>query len=210
MLGSTMMCAVLALAGNNPPAPAEVGAGGSGASSSSSSSSSGSSSSSSSSSSIVAVRNVTFSCNTSDWGPAPTYCVNSEMAQYLPLSGKYFGHDVRWERFPEARNWRLGDGLTFSDDIPLCCNMPPSVGEQKLNHSSCTASIQHYRLATTYCNWGMSGGDSSYASIAEWGYDWYATSVGLRKRVFLYAPFYILQTIISPRQARDRDKESLT
>ncbi len=125
--------------------------------------------------SIVALRNVSWSCNTSDWGAAPTYCVNSAMAQYLPLSGMHFGHDVQWDRFPEAQNWKLGDGLTFSDDIPLCCNDPPSVGDQKLNYSSCTASIQHYRLATTYCNWGRSGEDLSYASIAEWGYDWYAT-----------------------------------
>ena len=133
------------------------------------------SSSTAGSSSIVALRNVTWSCNQSDWGGAPTYCVNSRMAQYLPLSGKYFGHDVQWDRFPEAQKWRLGDGLTFSDDIPICYHQP-AVGGEKVNYSSFAASIQHYRLATTYCNWGNSGGDPSYAAVAEWGYDWYATS----------------------------------
>ena len=124
--------------------------------------------------SIVDVLNISFSCNVADWGPAPTCCVNSTMAQYLPLSGEYFGHDVEWEKFPEAKLWRLGDGLTWTDDIPIC-HHNPSVGDEKVNISSFIASIRHYKLATTFCSWGNSGGDGSTSGVAEWGYDWYAT-----------------------------------
>lgn len=96
------------------------------------------------------------------------------MAQYLPLPGKYFGYDVQWGKYPEAALWKLGDGLTFTDDIPIC-HQNPSVGAQKINTSSFIASIRHYQLATTYCNWDDLGGDDSTAGVAEWGYDWYAT-----------------------------------
>ena len=52
--------------------------------------------------SIVALRNITFSCNSSTWGPAPSYCVDSAMAEYLVLSGAHYGHDVQWSAFEDA------------------------------------------------------------------------------------------------------------
>ena len=124
---------------------------------------------------IVELRNITYSCNASSLGPAPSYCVDSAMAQYLPLSGKHFGYDIEWEKFPEAHLWQLGDGLTFTDDIPICYH-PPTVGAQKVNITSFIASIQHYKLASTFCSFGNLGNDVSTAGVAEWGYDWYATT----------------------------------
>jgi alpha-galactosidase len=135
--------------------------------------------------SIVALRNITFSCNTSTWGPAPSYCVDSAMAEYLPLSGAHFGHDVQWDKFPEAVLWKKGDGLVWTDDIPICHHNPSAPEHQVDNISSFIASIRHYKLATTYCTWdvdgkdargGGAGGDYSTVGIAEWGYDWYATT----------------------------------
>ena len=134
--------------------------------------------------SIVALRNITFSCNSSTWGPAPSYCVDSAMAEYLVLSGAHYGHDVQWSAFEDAALWKKGDGLTWTDDIPICHHNPHGVGHQVDNISSFIASIRHHRLATTYCTWdidgkdasgGGSGGDYSTDGIAEWGYDWYAT-----------------------------------
>ena len=124
---------------------------------------------------IVELRNITYSCNASSFGPAPSYCVDSAMAQYLPLSGEHFGYDVEWEKFPEAQLWQLGDGLTFTDDIPICYH-PPTVGAQKVNITSFIASIRHYKLASTFCSFGNLGNDESTAGVAEWGYDWYATT----------------------------------
>ena len=132
---------------------------------------------------IVVLRNISFSCNPKSWGAAPVYCVNSSMAQYLTLPGEKFGHDVDWVAFPEAALWKHGDGLTWTDDIPICHHNPSAASLD--NISSFIASIRHYKLATTYCSFdvdgkdwggGGSGGDASEASIAEWGYDWYATS----------------------------------
>jgi hypothetical protein len=132
---------------------------------------------------IVALRNISFSCDPKSWGTAAVYCVNSSMAQYLTLSGEKFGYDVDWAAFPEAALWKSGDGLTWSDDIPICHHNPSAASLD--NISSFITSIRHYKLATTYCSFdvdgkdwsgGGSGGDASEASIGEWGYDWYATS----------------------------------
>eukprot|EP01052_Picozoa_sp_SAG31_P051594 SAG31_NODE_12325_length_949_cov_1.774118_1_plen_178_part_00 len=115
---------------------------------------------------IVPHLNITFSCNASvARSAAPSYCVESQMARYLPLPGKYFGFDVQWDAYPEATLWQLGDGLTFTDDIPICYHRP-SVGAEKVNITSFVASIRHYKLATTYCNWGNLGNDLSTAPVA--------------------------------------------
>lgn len=74
------------------------------------------------------------------------------MHSNMPCSpGRHFGHDVNWDRFPEASLWRSGDGLTWTDDIPICyhSNVPP----RALNTSSFMAAVAHYGLATTYCSW---------------------------------------------------------
>lgn len=105
---------------------------------------------------ILPPRNITFSCNSSDWGPAQTFCVNSLAAEYLTLPGLHYGHDVDWERFPQAKLWRQGDGLTWTDDLPICYH-PPSVGDEKVNYSSFEASVRHYNLATTFCAFDNDG-----------------------------------------------------
>jgi hypothetical protein len=51
---------------------------------------------------LLGLRNITYSCNSSTWGPAYTYCVNSLAAHYLTLPGEHYAHDVDWERFPEV------------------------------------------------------------------------------------------------------------
>ena len=105
---------------------------------------------------LLPLRNITFSCNSSEWGPAPTFCVNSLSAQYLTLPGLHFGHDVDWDRFPQTSLWRQGDGLTWTDDIPICYH-PPSVGAEKVNYSSFESSVRHYNLATTFCSFDDDG-----------------------------------------------------
>ena len=105
---------------------------------------------------LLPLRNITFSCDSSDWGTAPTFCVNSLAAQYLTLPGLHFGHDVDWDRFPQASFWRQGDGLTWTDDIPICYH-PPNVGAEKVNYSSFEASVRHYNLATTFCSFDNDG-----------------------------------------------------
>eukprot|EP00038_Savillea_parva_P012218 m.203072 g.203072 ORF g.203072 m.203072 type:complete len:811 (+) comp22013_c0_seq1:85-2517(+) len=135
---------------------------------------------------LVSRANISWSCDPHQWGPmAPTYCVATRAAEYLPLPGQHFGYNVNWTRFPDARLWQKGDGITFTDDIPICYHDPTA--SRALNTTSFIAAIKHYKLATTYCSWpdyddfdfvndiqGNLGNDPSTCDVAEWGYDWFA------------------------------------
>ena len=75
----------------------------------------------------------------------------------------------------QAALWKQGDGLTWTDDLPICYH-PDSIGEEKVNYSSYVASVKHYGLATTYCAFDDDGYNLATRDIAEWGYDWYAVA----------------------------------